>query len=120
MLLVDGGNDMASRSIRLGEAKIAVSGGTENMSRVPYFLTAQRWGHTLGDVPAQGPARDRLPDDRQAARACRRARRPRNSGSRARQQDAWAVRSHMNYLAARDAGKFADEILPIAVPQPEG
>ena len=41
---------MASRSIRLGEAKIAVAGGTENMSRVPYFLTAQRWGHALGDV----------------------------------------------------------------------
>ena len=51
---------MASRSIRLGEAKIAVAGGTENMSRVPYFLTAQRWGHALGDVDAQGPARDRL------------------------------------------------------------
>src|SRR5437870_5322703 len=41
---------IASRSIRLGDAKITVSGGTENMSRVPYFLTQQRWGHTLGDV----------------------------------------------------------------------
>src|SRR4030095_11646254 len=30
---------MASRSIRLGDARIAVAGGTENMSKVPYFLT---------------------------------------------------------------------------------
>src|SRR3989304_4297740 len=41
---------MASRSIRLGDVRIAVASGTENMSRVPYFLTVQRWGHSLGDV----------------------------------------------------------------------
>ncbi|MBM3677516.1 MAG: acetyl-CoA C-acyltransferase, partial [Actinobacteria bacterium] len=41
---------LASRSLRLDDAKIAVAGGTENMSRVPYFLTQQRWGHSLGDV----------------------------------------------------------------------
>src|SRR5438552_6461078 len=42
--------NMASRSIRLGEASIALAGGTENMSKVPYFLTDFRWGHRLGDV----------------------------------------------------------------------
>src|SRR5260221_14231263 len=42
--------NMASRSIRLGEAKVAVAGGSENMSKVPYFLTDMRWGHKLGDV----------------------------------------------------------------------
>jgi acetyl-CoA C-acetyltransferase len=30
------------------------------------------------------------------------------------------VRSHENYLRARDDGKFADEIMPISVPQPKG
>ena len=42
--------NMASRSLRLGEAAVAVAGGTENMSKVPYFLTDFRWGHRLGDV----------------------------------------------------------------------
>ena len=42
--------NMASRSIRLGEASVALAGGTENMSKVPYFLTDFRWGHRLGDV----------------------------------------------------------------------
>src|SRR2546427_11623982 len=42
--------NMASRSIRLGEANVALAGGAENMSKVPYFLTDLRWGHRLGDV----------------------------------------------------------------------
>src|SRR3712207_2054752 len=37
---------LASRSLRLDDATVAVAGGTENMSRVPYFLTAQRWGNS--------------------------------------------------------------------------
>src|SRR5436305_3599741 len=42
--------NMASRSIRLGEANVAVAGGVANMSRVTYFLTDLRWGHRLGDI----------------------------------------------------------------------
>jgi acetyl-CoA C-acetyltransferase len=110
---------MASRSIRLGDVKIAVSGGTENMSRVPYFLTAQRWGHTLGDVVLKD----------QLVIACPMTGKPRavQAGEEAveygitrEEQDAWAVRSHQRYLEAREAGKFADEVMPIPVPQPRG
>jgi acetyl-CoA C-acetyltransferase len=110
---------LASRAIRLGDTRIAVSGGTENMSKVPYFLTAQRWGHSLGDVVLKD----------QLVIACPMTGRPRavQAGEEAveygvtrEEQDAWAVRSHHNYLAAREAGKFADEIMPIEVPQPKG
>jgi acetyl-CoA C-acetyltransferase len=110
---------MASRGIRLGDTKVAVAGGTENMSRVPYFLTAQRWGHSLGDVvlkdqlviadPMTGKPRAVQVADEAAEYGVGRV-----------EQDAWAVRSHGNYLAARDAGKFADEIMAIPVPQPKG
>src|SRR5688572_10712782 len=41
--------NMASRSVRLGEAKVAVGGGVENMSKVPFFLNDLRFGHRLGD-----------------------------------------------------------------------
>jgi acetyl-CoA C-acetyltransferase len=110
---------MASRAIRLGDTKVAVAGGTENMSRVPYFLTAQRWGHALGDVvlkdqlviadPMTGRPRAVQVGEEAAEYGITRA-----------EQDAWAVRSHENYLRARDDGKFADEIMPISVPQPKG
>jgi acetyl-CoA C-acetyltransferase len=110
---------MASRAIRLGDTTVAVAGGTENMSRVPYFLTAQRWGHALGDVvlkdqlviadPMTGRPRAVQVGEEAAEYGITRA-----------EQDAWAVRSHENYLRARDDGKFAEEIMPISVPQPKG
>jgi acetyl-CoA C-acetyltransferase len=110
---------MASRAIRLGDTKVAVAGGTENMSKVPYFLTAQRWGHALGDVvlkdqlviadPMTGKPRAVQVGEEAAEYRITRA-----------DQDAWAVRSHENYLRARDAGKFAEEIMSIPVPQPKG
>ena len=40
----------ASRSIRLGESALAVAGGAENLSRVPYYLEGVRWGHRIGDI----------------------------------------------------------------------
>jgi acetyl-CoA C-acetyltransferase len=111
--------NMASRSIRLGEAQIAVAGGTENMSKVPYFLTDFRWGHRLGDV--------HLKD--QLVIACPMTGKPRavQAGEEAvefkvtrQEQDCWAVRSHQFYFAAKAAGKFKDELMSFEVPQERG
>ena len=92
---------MASRSIRLGDTKIAVAGGTENMSRVPYFLTAQRWGHSLGDVVLKDQLviADPMTGKPRAVQAGEEAV---EYGVTREEQDAWAVRSHENYL--RGAG----------------
>ncbi len=110
---------MASRAIRLGDTKVAVAGGTENMSRVPYFLTAQRWGHSLGDVVLKDQLviADPMTGKPRAVQVGEEAT---EYGVSRAEQDAWAVRSHENYLAARDAGKFAEEIMSIPVPQPKG
>jgi acetyl-CoA C-acetyltransferase len=110
---------MASRSIRLGDTKIAVAGGTENMSRVPYFLTAQRWGHALGDVVLKDQLviADPMTGKPRAVQAGEEAV---EYGITRAEQDAWALRSHENYLRAWEAGKFAEEIMPISVPQPKG
>jgi acetyl-CoA C-acetyltransferase len=110
---------MASRAIRLGDTRVAVAGGTENMSRVPYFLTAQRWGHSLGDVVLKDQLVIADPMTGKP-RAVQVAEESAEYGVSRGEQDAWAVRSHEKYLAARDAGKFADEIMPIEVPQPKG
>lgn len=110
---------LASRSIRLGDANIAVASGSENMSKVPYFLTAQRWGHALGDVTLKD----------QLVIACPMTGKPRavQAGEEAveykvsrEEQDAWALRSHQKYLEAREACKFSEEIMPVEVPQRRG
>jgi acetyl-CoA C-acetyltransferase len=110
---------MASRGIRLGDTKVAVAGGTENMSRVPYFLTAQRWGHSLGDIVLKDQLVIADPMTGRP-RAVQVAEEATEYGVSRAEQDAWAVRSHENYLAARGAGKFVEEIMPIPVPQPKG
>lgn len=105
---------LASRSLRVGDAELAVAGGAENMSRTPYFLTQQRWGHSLGDITLKD----------QLVIACPMTGRPRalQAGEEAveygitrEQQDEWAARSHHRYIEARDAGKFTEEIVPIEV-----
>ena len=111
--------NLASRSIRLREANVAVAGGTENMSKVPYFLTDFRWGHRLGDVTLKD----------QLIIACPMTGRPRalQAGEEAveygisrEEQDRWACRSHQNYFKAKEAGKFNDEVMTIEVPQERG
>ncbi len=111
--------NMASRSIRLGEIGVAVAGGTENMSKVPYFLTDLRWGHRLGDLTLKD----------QLIIACPMTGKPRaiQAGEEAveygisrAEQDRWAVRSHQNYAKAHEAGKFKDELTTIEVAQERG
>jgi acetyl-CoA C-acetyltransferase len=111
--------NMASRSIRLGEARVAVAGGAENMSQVPYFLTDFRWGHRLGDV--------HLKD--QLVIACPMTGKPRavQAGEEAvefgvtrEEQDRWAVRSNELYFKAKAACRFKDELMTIDVPQERG
>jgi acetyl-CoA C-acetyltransferase len=111
--------NMAARSIRLGEARVVVAGGTENMSKVPYFLTNLRWGHRLGDLTLKD----------QLIIACPMTGKPRavQAGEEAveygisrEEQDRWAVRSHQNYTRARAAGNFKDELMAIEVPSERG
>ncbi len=110
---------LAARSIRIGDVTVAAAGGTENMSKVPYFLTEQRWGARLGDVTLKD----------QLVIACPMTGKPRavQAGEEAveygitrEEQDAWAVRSHANYFAAHEEGRFDDELLTIEIPQRKG
>jgi len=41
--------NLAARMIQTGEADIVIAGGTENMSRAPYFLENARYGYRMGD-----------------------------------------------------------------------
>jgi acetyl-CoA C-acetyltransferase len=111
--------NLSARAIRTGDVGVALAGGTENMSRVPYFLTQERWGARLGDVTLKD----------QLVIACPMTGKPRavQAGEEAvefgvtrEEQDAWAVRSHERWAAAHEAGRFTEELLPVSVPQRKG
>jgi acetyl-CoA C-acetyltransferase len=111
--------NMASRSLRLGEASVAVAGGTENMSRVPYFLTDFRWGHRLGDINLKDQLviADPMTGKPRAVQAGDEAV---EYGVTREEQDRWAVRSHELYFKAKAACRFSDELMAIEVPQERG
>ena len=109
----------AAQSIALGDADIVVAGGMESMSNVPFYVDNMRWGNKYGNSQlTDGLAKDGLTDvyDGQAmgnaaelcASIC--------SISRA-DQDAFAIESYKRSQAAWTNGKFADEIVPVEIPQ---
>jgi len=110
---------MAKRAIELGDAKITVGGGSENMSNVPYFLEDLRWGKRLGDItlkdimvvscPYTGE-----PRAKQAGEVAL------QYGISREMQDEWAYRSQMLYQDAFKAGKFNDEIKPYVIRTKKG
>ena len=111
--------NMASRSIRLGESKIAIAGGAENMSKVPYYLTDARWGHRLGDVTLKDQLVIACPMTGKP-RALQASQEADEYGITREEQDKLAVRSHQNYFKAKAACYFSEEIMPIEVKQERG
>jgi len=106
---------LASRSLRLGDATVVAAGGSENMSRVPYFLTQQRWGHALGDVTMTDQLVIACPITGKP-RAVQASEEGDAFGVTRLEQDEWALRSHERYVAADARGAFDDELFPIDVP----
>jgi acetyl-CoA C-acetyltransferase len=112
----------AAQSIALGDADIVVAGGMESMSNVPFYVPSLRWGNKYGNTNLiDGLAKDGLTDayDGQAmgnagelcAKEC---------GISREEQDAFAIESYKRSQAAWAAGKFADEIVTVEIPQRKG
>jgi acetyl-CoA C-acetyltransferase len=102
----------ASRSIRLAEASVAVAGGAENLSRVPYFLEGVRWGHRLGNLEMSDQLVISCPHTHEP-RARQASREALEHGIDRTQQDEWALRSQERYAKALAAGWPAEEIVPV-------
>jgi acetyl-CoA C-acetyltransferase len=107
--------EIADSMIRAGDLELVVTGGMESMSNAPYILTKARFGYRLGD----GTLIDLMTHDgltssfdnrhmvEQASFVSR------ELGISREDQDAWALRSHQRAVAAQDAGRFADELVPV-------
>jgi 3-oxoadipyl-CoA thiolase len=111
----------AARAIALGDIDLAIAGGVESMSRAPYVMakasaalgreqkledTTLGWRlinprmQDLHGLDTMAQTAENLAREQTIARA---------------DQDAYALRSQRRALRARDAGEFADEIIPVTV-----
>ncbi len=106
---------IADLMIRAGDHSVVVAGGMESMSNAPYALKKARFGYRLGD----GALIDLMTHDGLVSSFDRRhmveqaSFVSRELGISRADQDAWALRSHERAVAAADAGRFADEIVPV-------
>ena len=117
----------AAMMVQTGAADVVVAGGVESMSNIEHYTTSMRWGSRSGNVALY----DRLDRGRErsqpewrfgpisgmietAENVAERCSIPREDA------DEFAARSHRRAAAAWQAGKFADEVVPVEVPQRRG
>jgi acetyl-CoA C-acetyltransferase len=113
---------LAAQAIRAGDASCVVAGGMENMSRIPYALFGARDGLRLGhgqvtDLLVHDGLWDVYNDYHMGMTAELVVEK---HGITREAQDAFAAESQRRAVAARDAGEFAREIVPVEVPQRKG
>ncbi|NLG55127.1 MAG: acetyl-CoA C-acetyltransferase [Rhodococcus sp.] len=115
---------MADQLIRAGEFDIVVAGGQESMSRAPHLLAKSREGFKYGDVTltdhmAFDGLRDVFTDQAMGLLTEKR-----NSSDAAplsrEEQDSFAAQSHQKAARAWKDGVFADEVVPVEIPQRKG
>jgi acetyl-CoA C-acetyltransferase len=113
---------LAAQAIQTGDAEVVVAGGMENMSMAPYYLEKARSGYRMGPGTLQdhmvhdglwdivndfhmGISNDLCSEKYNVSRE---------------DQDRYAAESYRRALAAINAGKFMDEIVPVEIPQRRG
>lgn len=113
---------LGDQIIRAGDEDLIVAGGMESMSNAPYILPKARWGLKMGDSSVKdlmihdglscsftgvhmGTYGNSTAKEMEISREA---------------QDEWAYRSHQRANAAIEGGIFAEEIVPVTVPQRKG
>jgi len=113
---------LADQLIRAGEVEIVVAGGMESMTNAPYLLPKARQGYRYGNAEILDAtfhdglfdAFDQLPMGEGTERHNGRF------GLTREEQDEFAARSHELAAAAIKEGRFAEEIVPVEIPQRKG
>jgi acetyl-CoA C-acetyltransferase len=112
----------AAQDILSGQGRVMLAGGMENMDRAPYLVSNGRWGYRMGHAQMyDSMLLDGLHD----------AFSQKHSGWHTEDliaqqhvdrdaQDRWALRSQQRFVAARDAGRFDAEIVPVEVTTRKG
>jgi acetyl-CoA C-acetyltransferase len=113
---------LAAQAIATGDADVVVAGGMESMSNTPYLLRRAREGLRLG----HGALEDAMIVDglweayEDYHMGCCGENVADRYGVTREEQDLYALRSHQKAISAAKAGRFADEIVPVPIPQKKG
>ncbi|NUM44910.1 MAG: acetyl-CoA C-acetyltransferase [Anaerolineales bacterium] len=122
----------AARAIQAGDGDVYIGGGLESMSRAPYSVPKAESGFSFGNLTAWDTALGwRYPNERlkelygndsmgETAENIWDLTVAAGSAISREEQDRFSVQSHQRALAAIDAGKFKDEIIPVPIPQRKG
>jgi acetyl-CoA C-acetyltransferase len=112
----------AVEAIRVGYVDAILAGGTESMSNAPYLLKGARWGYRMGNAEAiDSMVADGLSCAIAACHMGITAEEVANRfGVSRADQDAFAAESQRRAAAAIESGAFADEIVPVDIPQRKG
>jgi acetyl-CoA acetyltransferase family protein len=117
----------AARAIALGEAGAYLAGGVESMSRAPFVVPKPTRAYPTGPVEMVDTTLGwRLVNPRMEAMGhtdslgITAENLAREHDITREEQDAFALRSHAKAIAAGDAGRFADELVPVGVPGRHG
>jgi len=118
----------AARAIKAGEGDVYVAGGVENMTRAPYavaktspewaFGNATMWDTTLGWRFPNARMKEKYGIDSMGETAEIVYELSRSISRE--EQDRFALESHRRAVAAIESGKFAEEIVPVPIPQKKG
>lgn len=106
----------AAQCLMLGDARVAVAGGAESMSRAAYIAPAARWGARMGDSGLVDMMNGALHDpfDRMHMGVTAENVAQRHGITRTR-QDELAVTSHQRAARAIQEGRFREQIVPVSV-----
>ena len=113
---------IASQAVRAGDADLFVAGGFESMSRAPYLVTGRSGELKFGNQAltdallndglwdpfenwGMGNAAEFIGEEYEVTREA---------------MDRWSLESHQKAVAAQEAGKFKDEIIPVEIPGRKG
>ena len=113
---------LAAAMIAAGDGDVFIAGGMESMNNCPYLLKNARFGYRLGDgTLVDGMVHDGLWcafEDHHMGNSAEWI--AREYDLTREELDRYAYRSHMNAIEAIDQDRFADEIVPVEVPQRKG
>lgn len=102
--------------IQCGFADIVVAGGAESMTNIPFYLRKARFGYRMGNNELEDGLITALSDPFTRNHMGITAENVAKKYNVSREdQDAYAVESQRRAAAARDAGKFKDEIVPVEI-----
>jgi acetyl-CoA C-acetyltransferase len=113
---------LAAQEIMLGRAGAILAGGTESMSRVPYFAEGARWGMRMGNMDlVDGMYRDGFNDPLSGLVMGETAENLAQKYAISREeQDQYALRSQHRAEHAITTGRFDDEIVPLKISGKKG